>query len=341
VKFLGVKNRNVLKRAVAFFLVVLFWQTHSFSQSVTPILVGSEGAFDSGGGITVSYTIGEIATETFTGNGGATIVTQGFQQPENICTPGMVNAGNITSNRDSVCQDTKVKLDDAGSAGTIQWQSATSPGNFSNVTGADSASLSIPLSQTTYFRVYAINKTCSDTSTVDTIIVPSPVQSSFTSVLSGLTVEFTNTTTGAVTYVWDFGDSTQNSSEFNPSHTFSKAGTFYVCLTAYNGTNCSSTLCQYITVGNPNGVASVSGDNSWKVYPDPAGDYLFIKNMQATEKMESLEVYDVLGRLLLSKSMSGVNDNPVQLNVSFLPASMYYLKIKTADANYIQSIIKQ
>ena len=45
------------------------------------------------------------------------------------------------------------------------------------------------------------------------------------------TWSFTNSSTGAVSYNWDFGDG-NGSSEANPSHTFSSAGQFAVTLTA-------------------------------------------------------------------------------------------------------------
>jgi PKD repeat protein len=57
--------------------------------------------------------------------------------------------------------------------------------------------------------------------------------------IAGTAVVFTNTTIGSsCTYLWAFGDGT-NSTEANPSHTFTNAGTYYVRMTATNngGTN--------------------------------------------------------------------------------------------------------
>ncbi len=65
-----------------------------------------------------------------------------------------------------------------------------------------------------------------------------------------LTVNFTNTSSGATSYLWDFGD-TQTSTATNPSHTYTEAGTFTVTLTATN--SCGSdteTKTDYITVSD-------------------------------------------------------------------------------------------
>jgi gliding motility-associated-like protein len=66
------------------------------------------------------------------------------------------------------------------------------------------------------------------------------VNASFTaSVMAGgapLNVSFANTSTGAETYSWDFGDGSTSTSA-NPTHTFTKDGTYEVVLTAtHNGT---------------------------------------------------------------------------------------------------------
>lgn len=54
------------------------------------------------------------------------------------------------------------------------------------------------------------------------------------------TVNFTNTTTGAVSYLWDFGDG-QTSTAQNPTHTYTSYGTFTVTMTATHANGCTAT----------------------------------------------------------------------------------------------------
>lgn len=51
-------------------------------------------------------------------------------------------------------------------------------------------------------------------------------------------VQFTSNSTGAETYLWDFGDGF-NSTDENPVHTFTTAGPFVVTLTAFNAGSCN------------------------------------------------------------------------------------------------------
>jgi len=64
----------------------------------------------------------------------------------------------------------------------------------------------------------------------------------FTMALSGLTATFTNTTTDATSYNWEFGDG-QTSSEMNPVHNYAVGGPYTVKLTASNS-NGESTATQ-------------------------------------------------------------------------------------------------
>jgi gliding motility-associated-like protein len=54
-------------------------------------------------------------------------------------------------------------------------------------------------------------------------------------------VRFTNSSNGAIRYLWNFGDG-ENSTEINPSHQYNATGTYKAELIAYNSSNCSDTF---------------------------------------------------------------------------------------------------
>lgn len=53
-------------------------------QSISPQVIGSTGMFATAGSYSLSYTLGEPATTTLTGS--SNIITQGFQQPNDVYT---------------------------------------------------------------------------------------------------------------------------------------------------------------------------------------------------------------------------------------------------------------
>jgi PKD repeat protein len=67
-----------------------------------------------------------------------------------------------------------------------------------------------------------------------------PPSAGFTYEADGFAVEFSNTSSGAVSYEWDFGDG-NSSSEESPSHTYDEAGNYTVELTVTNAAGSNST----------------------------------------------------------------------------------------------------
>ncbi|MBP7809635.1 MAG: PKD domain-containing protein [Bacteroidia bacterium] len=94
---------------------------------------------------------------------------------------------------------------------------------------------------------------CSDTATQSINVFPKPIASFTVNTTPGcspLALTFTNTSTGALNYNWDFGDG-NNSILTSPVHTYTNATlfaqTFTVQLIATNSNGCTDTTTQVIT----------------------------------------------------------------------------------------------
>jgi PKD repeat protein len=85
----------------------------------------------------------------------------------------------------------------------------------------------------------------------------------FSMTLNGLTATFTNTTTDATSYLWDFGDG-QTSAEMNPVHTYAVGGPYTVKLTATNS-NGESTATQAAFVSADVLTDAMLQGAAWKV----------------------------------------------------------------------------
>jgi PKD repeat protein len=153
-------------------------------------------------------------------------------------------------------------------------------------------------------------------------IVPSEiltVNAAFAYSVSNDTVSFTNGSTGATSYVWDFGDG-DTSHAINPVHVFGSSDTFQVKLTAYApGGFCFNDETQPVIVSLVSGIASQTRVTSVKVQTDMERKQLII----STRKNLSYQVFDVTG-MALKKGVLGPGMSIVDL--SDLPAGIYFLQ---------------
>lgn len=76
-------------------------------------------------------------------------------------------------------------------------------------------------------------------------------------------------------------------------------------------------------------------DNSVKMYPNPANELV---NVKATTSINSIEIYDVQGRILAT---SLFNETSVSLDLTKYSAGIYYLKIKTDEGSKVEKLIKK
>lgn len=259
--------------------------------------------------------------------------------PIRITVNPVPSAGTVSAVRDTICEGTPAILTVTGSTGNIQWQSsAYASTGFSDIPAAVNPSYTEILPQKTYFRVYASNGSCTDTSASYPVMVnPSPV-AEFSYTVTERKVTLSNNSTGATRYNWSFDDGSPSSAEENPVHHYTSDGTYHVCLEALNGSNCSFTTCQDIFIGMDAAV-TLSEPVGWQLFPNPAGDVIYITGKKQ-EDMERIELSDIQGRKMLMKDFSGANVSNAQINLSSLAAGMYLLKIKSKDENNMPALFR-
>jgi PKD repeat protein len=109
----------------------------------------------------------------------------------------------------------------------------------------------------TYLVSLTVTNDCGTNTTTQTIVLATGPLAGFTTTPSSgcgpLTVQFTNTTTGAATsYAWQFpGGSPATSTAVNPSVTYSTPGTYTVTLTAANGLGTNTQTATIQVFGPP------------------------------------------------------------------------------------------
>ena len=93
---------------------------------------------------------------------------------------------------------------------------------------------------------------CSDTVTQSFVVNPVPVANFSTSGTScqNSSVTFTNSSTGGISYDWDFGDGDSSNLQ-NPTHTYTSSGNYNVSLIVTNAAGCSDTIVKSIHINAP------------------------------------------------------------------------------------------
>lgn len=143
-----------------------------------------------------------------------------------------------------ICAGDSVELYATSAGGTVS-SFAWTPG-ASVLSPAMQETKAAPSTSTTYTASATVGgQSASDDVTVD--ILPAPT-AGFTFNVNVDEVTFTNTSSGATSYSWDFGDNT-NSSNANPVKTYLGTGNFDVTLTASNQCG-SDDVTQQVSIGS-------------------------------------------------------------------------------------------
>ncbi|WP_042723262.1 PKD domain-containing protein, partial [Flavobacterium sp. B17] len=145
------------------------------------------------------------------------------------------------------------------------------------------------------------------------------------------TVQFTNQSSGATTFQWDFGDGTVSNIE-NPSHTYNE-GTYDVKLT--------TNACGQLTTKNKKinittlGTTEIS-KSDFKIYPVPTKDILKIKT---DKKISGIEILDSNGKKINCKTV--FSNDEYWISIHELIPGIYFITYTMNGIIYSEKFIKE
>jgi hypothetical protein len=131
--------------------------------------------------------------------------------------------------------------------------------------------------------------------------------------------------TGASTYLWN-----TNPPQTTATATGLAAG--YVVVTVTNG---SCQLIDTIFVPNPAGLGEMSGMNL-SVYPNPAGDELYVHVGGNVPSNAFIQIMDMSGRLMMVQDVLAN-----KINTSSLGNGLYIIKINTENGTCMSKVLIQ
>ncbi len=185
----------------------------------------------------------------------------------------------------------------------------------------------------------ATNSLGSDTYSQSSFVVinaaPAP---NFTKTANFNVVSFTNTSTNATSYVWNFGDGTATSTEANPTHTYATGGQYQVTLTATNA--CGSQMVTIEVTVQANGTEDIPGISRFEVFPNPNSGRFTLLMEGAPQTALEISFTNVLGQRLLSEKVD-FRSGRLSKDFSFsqLAAGVYILQVKSGEKAMFKKLV--
>ncbi|MEZ4982629.1 MAG: PKD domain-containing protein [Saprospiraceae bacterium] len=271
----------------------------------------------------------------FPGNGDYTVTltvenacgTETFSQVISI--NGSVSAAGFDTDVRRFCAPGTVNFTDASTGNPTVWKwtfpggnPATSTDQNPSVTYDTPGTYGVSLEVTNSFGTNQVMQTAF-------IIAEAAPVADFTSSIMDATVTFSNTSSGAVTYSWDFGDG-ETSNEESPEHTYASSGTYTVTLSVTNSCGTETKTEEVVTI-------IISTDNlafleSLIVFPNPNnGQFVVRMNGNASEFVD-FKLMNNLGQIIHNEKVGSRSGN---LNKEFnhlnLSSGVYILQIRSGN----------
>ena len=155
---------------------------------------------------------------------------------------------------------------------------------------------------------------------------------------NGNVVTFSNTSSGANSYSWDFGDFT-NSSATAPTHAFAANGTYTVTLTAING-NCTDTETFEVIIAVS--LEELGAISEVRLFPNPTSADAILSFEGTENETADVMIINAMGQTVQHFSYeieNGTNLMTIQTNE--LSNGMYTLLMNTGRGSFNRRMIVQ
>ncbi|MBN4051910.1 PKD domain-containing protein [Cytophagaceae bacterium AH-315-L13] len=159
-----------------------------------------------------------------------------------------------------------------------------------------------------------------------------PPVSSFGYQISGLTVDFSDSSSNADSWRWDYGDGDISTSQ-NPKHTYTDTGTYDICLATTNDCD-KDTICKSIYISGTDYLEEIISVKSIKIYPNPSTGIINFELPPLPSGNYELTITNQLGQNIgksLPTNLENIPAGKHTIDLSTLPNGLYIIQISTDD----------
>ncbi|MCB9040097.1 MAG: PKD domain-containing protein [Lewinellaceae bacterium] len=159
-------------------------------------------------------------------------------------------------------------------------------------------------------------------------------QPAFAFQLDGLTASFTNLSSNATDFTWNFGDGT-TSEEQNPVHTFPGPGNYNVTLNASNQGNCTRAIGQTVFI-QPSGTEERPLPEGVRLFPNPTSGEMRLQSEQPDWYPVQWRLLNLQGQVL----ESGTAHQDRQWELGAWPTGAYLLQFFNEKGWWTASVVR-
>jgi gliding motility-associated-like protein len=237
----------------------------------------------------------------------------------------------FTPSKNNICSGTCITFSDNSTGGLTSWtwnygdgviSSSQQGAHCYNTPGAYSVSLTVS------------NGVCSASSLNNQIITVLPsaiadftITPSDSVLLLSTPLTFSNQSTGATNFLWNFGDK-DTSTLLSPSHTYAAIGTYNITLIASNANGCNDTAVRTIRLEYPKNIPNVFSPNN-----DGKNDLFFLQSYAVTE----MQIFNRWGQLVFN-TQTNTWDGKTQSGGD-APAGVYYFIAVLKDNSTLKGYV--
>jgi PKD repeat protein len=178
---------------------------------------------------------------------------------------------------------------------------------------------------------------------VETIMPIADFVADTTDITAGESIRFTNLSRNATTWEWYFeGGTPETSTERHPTVLYENKGSFDVKLTATNDEGSDEMLkAKYIVVITDTVMIKEQKNLNLTIYPNPTTGEIRVTVCGERYAVCDIEIFDVYGRKgERAKGRRDEGTNGIVIDISELPAGVYFLKVVTNKGEVIKKVVK-
>lgn len=174
----------------------------------------------------------------------------------------------------------------------------------------------------------------------DALIIVRPPVARFSKTINFKTVSFSNTSSNATAYMWDFGDGVKVTME-DPVHVYALSGDYQVQMIAINHI-CENDTTQRLVSIKITGLEDVNIAESMNLYPNPACNILNISLTSSVQGAIKITIFSIQGQRVIEKALDhGISPQIIQLDISQLEIGSYFIQLSNQKEVYNKQFIKQ